>query len=257
MKIITWNVNGLRAVERKGELDNLIKKYSPDIISIQETKSEVEQLEDNTRDKEGYYSFFESAKNRKGYSGVAIYTKIHPEKVSGTMGYKEEDFLDNEGRTLVAEYENFFLINCYFPNGGKSEEHFNYKLEYYKKFLELVKKLEKEKPVIFCGDVNTAVEEIDLANPKQNRDHVGFKDVEREHIREFKKYFVDIWREENPEKVEYTWWAAITKARERNVGWRIDYFFISKSLVTKVRQIKILGDQYGSDHCPVFLEIDL
>jgi exodeoxyribonuclease-3 len=264
MKIITWNVNGLRAIEKKGELDNLIKKYSPDIVCLQETKSEIEQLEDNTKDKEGYYSFFESAKNRKGYSGVATYTKIHPEKVIGSPLTK---ILDNEGRTLITEFTNFYLLNIYFPNGGKSEEHFHYKLKYYKEILSLCRNLENPpshkasagqgKPVIFCGDINTAVEEIDLANPKQNRDHVGFKDIEREHIREFKKYFLDIWREMNPEKVEYTWWAAITKARERNVGWRIDYFFISKSLEKKVRQIKILGDQYGSDHCPVFLEIDL
>lgn len=257
MKIITWNVNGLRAVERKGELDNLIKKYSPDIICIQETKSEIEQLEDNTKDKEGYYSFFESAKNRKGYSGVAIYTKIHPENISGTMGYKEEEFLDNEGRTIIAEYKDFYLLNCYFPNGGKSEEHFNYKLEYYKKFLHLVRRLEKEKPIIFCGDVNTAAEEIDLSRPKENRTHVGFTDIEREHVREFKKYFIDIWREENPDKVEYTWWDVKTRSREKNIGWRIDYFFISKGLKEKVEDIKILGDQYGSDHAPMLIDVNI
>lgn len=257
MKIITWNVNGLRAIEKKGELDNLIHKYSPDTICLQETKSEIEQLKDETKDKAGYFSFFESSKMRKGYSGVAVYTKIQPEKVSGTMGYKEEEFIDNEGRTLIVEYKDFYLINSYWPNGGKSKEHFEYKLEYYKKFLELVRKLEKKKPVIFCGDVNATVADIDLARPKENAGHVGCTPEERSLLVEWKKYFIDIWRERNPEKQEYTWWDMKTLARERNIGWRIDYFFISKSLEKKVKKIKILGDQYGSDHAPVLLEIDL
>ena len=255
MKIITWNVNGVRAIEKKGELDNIIKNYNPDILCLQETKSEIEQLHNDLKNKEGYYSFFESSKMRKGYSGVAIYTKIHPLNISGTMGYKESEFLDNEGRTLVSEYEDFYLINCYWPNGGKSEEHFNYKLEYYKRFLNLARKLEKKKPVIFCGDVNATVADIDLARPKENEGHVGCTVEERELLAEFKKYFLDIWREKNPNKEEYTWWDMKTRARDRNIGWRIDYFFISKSLENKVKKIKILGDQFGSDHCPVFLEI--
>ncbi len=238
MKIITWNVNGLRAIEKKGELDNLIKNYKPDILCLQETKSEIEQLHDDLKNKEGYYSFFESSQMRKGYSGVSIYTKIHPIKVIGTMGYKESEFLDNEGRTIIAEYEEFYLLNCYFPNGGKSEEHFLYKLEYYKKFLQLVRKLEKKKPVIFCGDVNATVSDIDLARPKENEGHVGCTPEERELLSEFKKYFLDIWRENNPETQEYTWWDMKTRARDRNIGWRIDYFFISKSLEKKVKQIK-------------------
>ncbi len=257
MKIITWNVNGLRAVEKKGDFEVLLKKHSPDVLCLQETKSEVEQLHDTLKNKKGYYSFFESSKMRKGYSGVGIYTKIHPVKVSGTMGYKEEVFLDNEGRTIVAEYENFYLINCYWPNGGKSEEHFNYKLEYYKKFLELARKLEKKKPVIFCGDVNATVADIDLARPKENEGHVGCTPEERELLAEWKKHFLDIWREKNPKKEEYTWWDMKTRARDRNIGWRIDYFFISKSLESKVKKIKILDDQFGSDHCPVIIEIDL
>lgn len=257
MKIITWNVNGLRAIERKGELDNLIQKYSPDIICIQETKSTIDQLQDETKDKQGYFSFFESANNRKGYSGVAIYTKTQPVKVSGTMGYKEEDFLDNEGRVIVAEYDNFYLLNGYFPNGNKSEEHFKYKLEYYRRFLKLVRKLEEKKPVIFCGDVNATVADIDLARPKENAGQVGCTPEERELLAEWKKYFLDIWRKENPEKQEYTWWDMKTFARERNVGWRIDYFFISQSLEEKVQEIKILGEIYGSDHCPIILEMDL
>jgi exodeoxyribonuclease-3 len=255
MKIITWNVNGIRAVWKKGELQNLIKQEKPDVLGIQETKAELEQLEDETKNHEGYYTFFESSKVRKGYSGVAIYTKIHPQKVTGTMGI--ENFPDDEGRTIVAEYENFFFINCYFPNGGKSPEHFAYKLEYYKHFLKLVKKLENKKPVIFVGDVNTAQEEIDIARPKENANHVGFMMVEREEIRKFSEHFVDIWRVKNPEVVKYTWWDVKSGARLRNIGWRIDYIFISKSLVDKVKKVEILNEQMGSDHCPVMIEIEL
>lgn len=257
MKIITWNVNGLRAIERKGELNNLIQKYSPDIICLQETKSTVDQLHDDTRDKQGYFSFFESAQNRKGYSGVAIYTKTQPIKVLGTLGYKENEFLDNEGRMIIAEYEDFYLLNGYFPNGNKSEEHFQYKLDYYKKTLELARKLEKKKPIILCGDVNATVADIDLARPKENAGQVGCTPEERELLAEWKKYFLDIWREENPEKEEYTWWDMKTFARERNVGWRIDYFFISQSLEEKVQEIKILGEIYGSDHCPLLLDVKI
>ncbi len=255
MKIITWNVNGLRAIERKGELDNLIAKYSPDIICIQETKSHIEQLDEKTKNKENYFSFYESAKNRKGYSGVGIYSKIKPLKVSGTMGYKEEDFLDNEGRTIVAEYKDFYLINSYFPNGNKSKEHFFYKLDYYKKFLKLARKLEKKKPVIFCGDVNATVADIDLARAKENAGKVGCTKEERDLLAEWKEYFLDIWREKNTDKVKYTWWDMKTFARERNIGWRIDYFFISKILKNKVKEIEILNEVYGSDHCPVVLEL--
>lgn len=255
MKIATWNVNGIRAIWKKGELQSFLKEYKPDILGIQETKAELEQLEDETKNHEGYYTFFESSQMRKGYSGVGLYTQIHPLKVTGTMGVK--DFLDNEGRTLVAEYENFYLINCYFPNGGKSPEHFQYKLEYYKHFLELAKKLEKEKPVIFMGDVNTAQEEIDLARPKENANHVGFTIIEREEVRKFSESFVDVWRTHNPQSQEYTWWDVKSGARMRNIGWRIDYIFVSKSLAEKVKKIEILGSQMGSDHCPVIMEIDL
>lgn len=236
-------------------MQKFVQKYSPDILSLQETKAELEQLEDDTKNHEGYYTFFESSKMRKGYSGVALYTKVHPLKVLGTLGVK--GFRDDEGRTLVAEYEKFYVINCYFPNGAKSKEHFEYKIEYYKNFLQLAKKLEKHKPVIFMGDVNTAQEEIDLARPKENEGHVGFSTREREEVRKFSEHFVDIWREKNPEKAEYTWWDVKTGARTRNIGWRIDYIFISKVLVKKVKKVEILGSQMGSDHCPVLLEIDL
>jgi exodeoxyribonuclease-3 len=255
MKIITWNVNGIRAIWKKEELQNLIKSEKPDILGIQETKAEVEQLTDETKNHEGYYTFFESSTMRKGYSGVGLFTKTQPVKVTGTMGAK--NFLDNEGRTLVAEYEKFYLINCYWPNGGKSPEHFQYKLEYYKHFLDLARKLEKKKPVIFMGDVNATRTDIDLARPKENIGHVGCTPEERALLKKFSDNFIDVWREKNPEKQEYTWWDMKSGARARNIGWRIDYIFISKVLDKKVKRIEILGEQMGSDHCPVVLEIDL
>ena len=255
MKIISWNVNGLRSIWRKGELQNLIKKYKPDILGLQETKSTIEQLDDETKDHMGYYTYFESATMRKGYSGVAIYSKEHALKVTGTLG--DKNFIDDEGRTIIAEYKDFYFINCYFPNGGKSAEHFQYKLDYYDKFLKLAKKLEKNKPVIFLGDINATVADIDLARPKENKGQLGCTDDERNRLAKYCTDFVDTYRDKYPTKQEYTWWDMKTRSRERNVGWRIDYIFISKSLKDKVKIIKILNDVYGSDHCPVMLELDI
>lgn len=259
MKIISWNVNGLRAVWKKGSLQELIKKENPDIICLQETKSHIEQLTDDTKDAGGYYSFFESATMRKGYSGVAIYTKEQPIKVDGILAKitKDKNFRDDEGRFIMAEYKNFFILNCYWPNGGKSPEHFLYKLEYYKKFLKLAKNLEKKKPVIFCGDINATVADIDLARPKENAGELGCTPEERHELGIYTKEFTDIWRKNNPDKSQYTWWDMKTRARDRNVGWRIDYFFISKILEKKVIKIEILGNQLGSDHCPVLLDLKI
>jgi exodeoxyribonuclease-3 len=261
MKIITWNVNGLRAIWKKGALQELIKNENPDIIGLQETKSEVEQLTDETKDAGGYFSFFESSTMRKGYSGVAIYSKTQPKEVKGILGnilkLSTEEFLDNEGRFIMAEYEKFYLLNCYWPNGGKSPEHFLYKLEYYKKFLELAKKLEKQKPVIFMGDINATVADIDLARPKENAGELGCTPEERAELAKYCENFLDTWRDANPLKQEYTWWDMKTRARERNVGWRIDYIFVSKTLKDKIKRIEILGSHLGSDHSPVVLEIDL
>jgi exodeoxyribonuclease-3 len=253
MKIMSWNVNGLRAVWKKEAFQNMIKKYQPDILGIQETKSEIEQLHDDIKNHDEYYSYFESSKIRKGYSGVAIYSKEEPLDVKNTM--QDKNFLDNEGRTIFAEYEDFYFINCYFPNGGKSPEHFQYKLEYYKHFLKFAKKLEKKKPVIFLGDVNATVADIDLARAKDNAGKLGCTDEERALLKDFTDNFIDTWRTAYPDKVEYTWWDMKTRSRERNIGWRIDYIFISKSLWKKVKNIQILGDVLGSDHCPVMLEL--
>lgn len=255
MRIITWNVNGLRAIWKKGDLQDMISKYDPDVLGIQETKSEEEQLHIETKNHKEYKSYFLSSTMRKGYSGVAVYTKKEPVSVTRTLQVK--DFRDDEGRLVTLEYDKFFLMNCYFPNGGKSEEHFAYKLEFYKHFLNLAKKLEKTKPVIFMGDVNATVGDIDLARPKENAGHVGCTPEERAELKKFVESFVDVWRQENPEKQEYTWWDMKSRARDRNIGWRIDYIFISKSLQNKVRDIQIIGDQFGSDHCPVLIDIDL
>jgi exodeoxyribonuclease-3 len=257
MKIISWNVNGLRAVWNKGALQELLAKESPDILCIQETKATEEQLTDAQKTLEGkYVSIFESAKNRKGYSGVAIYTKekLSFKLVHATLGKK--DFYDEEGRTIVAEFEDFYLINCYFPNGGKSPEHYEYKLEYYKHFLALAKKLEKKKPVIWCGDVNATNSDIDLARPKENAGKLGCTEPERKALAHFVENFTDTYRYIQGDKIQYTWWDMKTRSREKNVGWRIDYMYTSEGLKDKIKNAHILDDVMGSDHCPISLEID-
>ena len=252
MKFISFNVNGIRAAQKKGLLDEVFK-LSPDILAIQETKCDPDQLPENNFAPKGYFSYFETAKNRKGYSGVAIYSKEIPIKVSETMGYK--DFLDNEGRTLVAEYKDFYFINCYFPNGGKSDEHFQYKLDYYDKMLVLMKKLEKNKPVIMTGDINATVADIDLARPKENAGKIGCTELERKRLEKFCDDFIDTFRFINGNEIKYSWWDMKTRARDRNIGWRIDYFFVSKSFGKKIKKADILNEVMGSDHCPVLLEI--
>lgn len=260
MKIISWNVNGIRAIWKKSKLQELITIHNPDILILQETKSTPDQLTIEMTNIEGYLSFFESSSMRKGYSGVAIYTKIinyTPIKVSGTLGLKVDKFLDNEGRTLIAEYDKFYLMNCYWPNGGKSLDHYNYKLEYYDHTLKIMQKLEKTKPVIFAGDINATVSDIDLARPKENKDKLGCTKPERDRLSQFKDKFVDTYRCVNGDKIKYTWWDMKTRSREKNVGWRIDYFFVSKSLENKIKSADILDDFLGSDHCPIVLELDI
>jgi exodeoxyribonuclease III len=255
MKIISWNVNGLRAIWKKGALQDLLEKENPDILILQETKSEVSQLTSEMINIKNYTSYFESAKNRKGYSGVAVYTKISPVKINYTLGVK--DFIDNEGRTIMAEYDNFYLMNCYWPNGGKSDEHFQYKLDYYDETLKIMQKLEKKKPVIFAGDINATVADIDLARPKENAGKLGCTTFERDRLKKFCDKFVDTYRYKNGDKIQYTWWDMKTRSREKNVGWRIDYFFTSTSLKDKIKTAKILDQHFGSDHCPIVLELDL
>ena len=253
MKIISWNVNGLRAVAKKDGWQEVFNKIKPDIFVIQETKCETSQIPEDRFAPAGYFSYFESAKNRKGYSGVAIYSKTKPIKITETLG--DKNFIDNEGRTLVAEYEDFYLINCYFPNGGKSDEHFQYKLDYYDKMFTLMNRLEKKKPVIMTGDINATVADIDLARPKENAGKLGCTEWERTRLAQFCDAYIDTFRFINGEKVKYTWWDMKTRSRDRNIGWRIDYFFTSKSLAKKIKKAEILDEVLGSDHCPILLEI--
>ena len=264
MKLISWNVNGLRAVWNKDALQTFLINESPDILAIQETKCNPEQLtedqkniiiKDKNKKEIKYKSVFESATNRKGYSGVAIYVRdnINFKLLHATLNKK--DFYDEEGRTIVAEFDDFYLINCYFPNGGKSPEHYEYKLQYYKHFLDLAKRLEKTKSVIWCGDVNATNTDDDLARPRENKDKLGCTVPERDALALFTDNFVDTYRYINGDKIQYTWWDMKTRSREKNVGWRIDYFYTSKSIESDIKDAKILDEIIGSDHCPILLEL--
>jgi exodeoxyribonuclease-3 len=265
MKVISWNTNGLRATIKQGNFTSLFSLYKPEIICFQETKCEKEQIPEKFINYKNYYSYFSHSKKRKGYSGVAIYTKEKPQKVEYGFGVKR---FDDEGRTIVAYFSNFLghqgkkvvLINCYFPNAGIKPERLKYKLEFYDAFLKFINKLKKDGYwVIFCGDINTAHQEIDLARPKENVNNTGFLPVERAWMDKLiKNDWVDIFRFLNPNKKEiYTYWDQKTKARERNVGWRIDYFFTDKSLVKKIKSFKTFSDHQGSDHCPISIEFEI
>jgi exodeoxyribonuclease-3 len=254
MKIISWNTNGLRATAKQGFFTPLFEN-APDVVCLQETKAEPDQLPEAVRNMPGYHSYFSSPKTKKGYSGVAIYTKEKPKEIFYGMGVKK---LDDEGRLIGVKYKNFTLINCYFPNGGQGPERLKYKLEFYDAFLKFILKLRKAgENVIFCGDVNTAHEAIDLARPKENEENTGFLPIERAWIdKVVKNNFVDIWRDLNPNKINtYTYWDQKTRARDRNVGWRIDYFFVDKKIAPKIKDVGMLEDYYGSDHCPILLEL--
>lgn len=251
MKLISFNVNGIRASYKKGALEELFK-LNADIIGIQETKSTPDQLVDDIKSKSGYFSYFDSAKERKGYSGVAVYTKLKPAEVHYGLG---KDEYDTEGRCLTLIFKDFAFVTAYFPNGGRDEEHFQFKLCYYDLFLGHVQKLEKKyKNVIFCGDLNVAHNEIDLARPKENANQIGFLPVERAWVDRVETAgFIDTFRHLHPKEIKYSWWDQKTRARDRNVGWRIDYFFVNKSLEKNIKSAEILNDFMGSDHCPIEL----
>lgn len=254
LSIISWNVNGLRANHKKGAFDRILEE-KPDILCLQETKSLPEQLPDEARSPAGYHSFFHFPTMKKGYSGVAIYTKDEPKKVTNDLGIKE---MDQEGRLIMVEYPDFTLINIYFPNGGGAPERLHYKLDFYDHFLEFIDKLHKKQPnIIFCGDVNVAHTEIDLARPKENETHVGFLPIERAWMDKLISHgWSDVFRHFYPEKTgAYTYWDMKTFSRERNVGWRIDYFFASPEMLNKIKSIEILAEILGSDHCPIKLTL--
>jgi exodeoxyribonuclease-3 len=256
MKIISWNVNGIRSWHKKGKLEWLLKEC-PDIFCIQETKAELEQLPEELKNIPGYHPYFDHSKGRKGYSGVAIYTKAKPEKVDYALGVKA---LDQEGRFIALHFKKFTLINTYFPNGGGGPVRLAYKLEYYEEFFKYINKLKKKGiPVIFCGDINTAHTEIDLARPKENINNTGFLPIERAWLdKVVKAGFIDTFRLKNGSITgAYTYWDMKTFARDRNVGWRIDYFFVSEDIKDKVTASFIHSDVLGSDHCPLQLNIEL
>jgi len=250
--IITWNVNGLRALHRKGQFERILEE-NPDILCLQETKSLPEQLPPEVLNPEGYHSYFHFPTIKKGYSGVAIYSKTVPKKVVLDIGITD---MDQEGRVIMAEYEDFTLLNIYFPNGGGAPERLTYKLAFYEHFLAYVEKLKKKQPnIIFCGDVNVAHFPIDLARPKENETHVGFLPIERAWVDKLIKHgWTDIFRHLNPDtEGAYTYWDMKTYARERNVGWRIDYFFCTPPMLKRIKTIEIMDSVLGSDHCPVKL----
>ncbi len=257
MKLISWNTNGLRATVKQGNFTALFDQEKADIICLQETKSEIDQLDEQTKNVPGYTSYFVSSQTRRGYSGVCIYTKEKPLQVEYTLGAKEKE-LDLEGRTLILYFKKFTLINCYFPNGGRGPERLAFKLRFYDAFLKKCEDLRKDsREIIFCGDVNTAHTEIDLARPKENANTTGFLAIERAWIDLItSKGYVDTFRLKHPDtKDMYTYWDQITRARDRNVGWRIDYFFITPKLIPKVVDSYMLTDYMGSDHCPIVLEL--
>ena len=253
MKIISWNVNGIRAVYKRGDW-KFFDEISADIFCLQETKAEAVQLPDELRNPVGYHSYFDHSKGRKGYSGVGIFSKVEPLQVSESVGSTDHD---SEGRLLIAYYEDFVLLNCYFPNGGGGPERLKYKLEFYDHFFKLIQKLRKTTNVIFCGDINTAHQEIDLARPKENEKSTGFLPVERSWLDTLEKHgWVDTFRHFHPEKTgAYTYWDQKTASRDRNVGWRIDYFFVNEEFLPMIKKSEILSEIRGSDHCPIVLEI--
>lgn len=251
MKLISWNVNGLRAAVTKGFIDSF-NELDADIFCLQETKLQPHQIE---LELPGYEQFWNSAV-KKGYSGTAVFTRIKPIAVTNGIGIEEHD---QEGRVITAEYDNFYLVCCYTPNSQRELARLDYRMTWEDAFRAYLLELDKKKPVILCGDLNVAHNEIDLKNPKTNRKNAGFSDEERAKMTELlESGFTDTFRYLYPDAVdEYSWWSYMGKARERNTGWRIDYFITSKRLDDKIQEAKIHQQIFGSDHCPVELDIDL
>ena len=252
MRILSWNVNGIRAVERRGFLEWLYRD-SPDILCVQETKAHPEQLSGELRHPRDYHTYWSYPK-KKGYSGVATFTKEKPVDIHYDLA--SEGF-DVEGRIIIVEYPDFILLNVYFPNGKKDEERLKYKLDYYELALNFVERIKtKNGRLIICGDFNTAHKEIDLANPKSHENISGFLPVERAYMDKLVTYgYIDTFRHFNKEPNQYTWWDLRTGARERNVGWRLDYLFVSDNLMNSVTEAFIIPEVIGSDHCPVGIEL--
>lgn len=254
MKLLSWNVNGVRAAFEKGLMD-ILDRGEWDVVCMQETKAHRDQIQINPK---GYHQYWNSA-DKKGYSGTAVFSKIKPVSYTYDVGDREHD---GEGRIITLEFNDFYLVNVYTPNSKRDLSRLEYRKGWDRMFLGYLKKLEKKKPVIVCGDLNVAHTELDLANPKSNKTtatrpgNAGFTDQERE---DFQKYldngFIDTFREFSKEGGNYTWWSYMFNARAKNVGWRIDYFLISETLRPRLKGAKIHPDVMGSDHCPVSVEI--
>ncbi len=256
LTILSWNVNGIRAAHRKGFSDWLAAAQ-PDILCLQETRAEPHQIPAEAAAPDGYFAFWNASKRKKGYSGTGLLTKIEPLGVEFGLGIEE---FDTEGRTIIAHYADFSLINCYFPNGGRDLSRVPFKMAFYDAFLQKCESLRAAgKPVLFGGDVNTAHREIDLANPKSNQKTTGFLPEERAWIDAvLAAGYVDTFRHFHPDAPgQYTWWSQRFGARARNVGWRIDYFFAAPELMPRITDAFILPEVEGSDHCPVGVKLNV
>jgi exodeoxyribonuclease-3 len=256
IKLVSWNVNGLRAVVKKDFFESF-KALDADVLCIQETKLQDHQLEDNVRYIDGYESFWSYSTVKKGYSGVGAWTKLPPNSVKNGIGIEE---YDAEGRIVQLDFDDFILFNIYFPNGQMDDDRLNYKLDFYKDFFTYADDLRKSgKSLVITGDYNTAHNEIDLKNPKANESRSGFLRIERDWLDKIESQgYVDTFRYLHPEVEKYSWWTYRFKARERNAGWRIDYFFVTRDLIDngRVKEAFIDNDIYGSDHCPVGLVLE-
>lgn len=253
MRLVSWNVNGIRAVMKKDFMASL-ESMNTDVLCLQETKAQDDQVMEALKELEGYHIYCNSAE-KKGYSGTAILSKQEPLSVQYDMGIAEHDL---EGRVIAAEYENFYLVTVYTPNSGSELKRLPYRQEWDKDFNSYLKALEEHKPVVICGDLNVAHKDIDLARPKPNYNKsAGYTQKEIDGLdRYVSSGFIDTYRHLNPETVKYSWWSYRAGARAKNVGWRIDYFLTSSSLEGKLKSADILNDIMGSDHCPVQLDID-
>jgi len=254
MKIYCWNVNGIRAATQKGYLD-WFNKSKPDILCLQETKAQAEQVDDQIAQPKGYHSSWNSAE-KKGYSGTVTFSREKPLRIKYELGLEK---FDGEGRVIETEFNDFVLFNIYFPNGKRDHSRVKYKLEFCDAVLERCETFKKEgKNLVICGDYNTAHKEIDLKNWKSNQNTTGFLPEERAWIDKFITYgYIDTFRLFNQEPDNYTWWSYMFNARQKNVGWRIDYFFVNKEFVPHIKSASILPEVQGSDHCPIGIEVDV
>lgn len=254
LKIISWNVNGIRAAVRHGFL-NWLYQESPNILCLQEVKANPEVLTESIRTPKGYFTHW-NFPVRKGYSGVATFSKLEPKQIHINFGKGK---LDLEGRVIISEYPKYTLLNIYFPNGKKNKTRLQYKMDFYNVFLEHIEPLRRAgQKLIICGDFNTAHKEIDIARPKENSRFSGFLPMERAWIDKFvSRGYIDTFRYFNQEPNKYTWWDVKTGARQRNVGWRIDYFFVTENLISSVTRAYIMSEMLGSDHCPIGINLKI